>query len=825
VSARFALLSVLFGLPGLLAPEAARAGAFIFAEDFPDAITHPQVYSGSGGERPDLTVCLDRSVNSILTQRAEPAVIKAVATWNRGRSLAADNLAVGNATDINRGFDFESVLLHELGHCQGLNHVNHASESGLSDPQANGSKSTPGPDGVFNQGAGSDGLHGSRDDLRGDDVNLHWYVRGQNNPGVFLAIADTTTLARELIALPAGHRFAANADLQVMAALGFANSEAVMQQGTSDREAQRHLHHDDLMTLRLARSGLNRIQGNSDDYRYQLRYVGRLSNPSNADCNVRIRIDNSTGFAVCGVGANTIGGSTNQWRIVQAEIAMNSSIDWYFTDGPNTVTSITASTPSPSQVGQAYSVAVRVQEASGINISGNPFGTVEVDDGQGASCSFELSSAMNGQGSCSLTGGSAGDRTLTARFFGRGGYDYSEASASHSVTQIRPTTTRIVSRVPSSSVVGQPYTVNFSVSATGATPTGSVSVSDGSASCQATLSGGSGSCALTSLNAGSRTLTASYTPTGDFAPSSDTASHPVGRANTALTVLADTPDPSAHAQLVNVGWRVDALAPSTAAPAGSVSVSGGNGELCSALASVGQCSLRLLGTGPRSLQLSFAGNSNFNGSQASEPHSVLPAQTVTAITSDAPDPSVVGQGYQVQVTVSASDAAPLGEVTISDGMASCNAALVNGNASCGLASTSAGTRTLTASYAGSADFAPSSATASHQVNPAATSTRVLDTYPQPSAPGQPVNVLFEVLPVAPGSGQPGGSVSVTGEPGETCTASVAMGRCDLVLNSAGARSLQVSYAGSADFNPSGTTITQQVSADALFVSGFEAVEQ
>lgn len=812
-------------LLGTFAPNAVRAGAFIFAEEYPDAITHPQVYSGSGGERPDLTVCLDRSVNSILTQRAEPAVIKAVATWNRGRSLAADNVAEGNATDIDRGYDFESVLLHELGHCQGLNHVNHASESGLSDPQANGSKSTPGSDGVFNQGAGSDGLHGSRDDLRGDDVNLHWYVRGQNNPGVYLATADTTTMARELIALPAGHRFAANADLRVMAALGLANSEAVMQQGTFDREAQRHLHHDDLMTLRLARSGLNRIQGNADDYRYQLRYVGRLSNPSNANCNVRIRIDNSTGFAVCGVGANTIGGSTNQWRIVQAEIAMNSSIDWYFTDGPNTETSITTSTPNPSQVGQAYSVAVRVQEASGINISGNPFGTVEVDDGQGASCSFELSSAMNGQGSCSLTGASAGTRTLTARFFGRGGYDYSEASASHSVTQVRPTTTRILSRVPSSTVVGQPYTVNFSVSATGATPTGSVSVSDGSASCQATLSAGNGSCALTSLSTGNRTLTASYTPTGDFAASSDTTSHPVGRANTSLTVLADTPDPSTHAQLINISWRVDALAPSTATPVGTVSVSGGNGELCNASVSVGQCSLRLFGAGARSLQLSFAGNSNFNASQASEPHSVLPAATTTAIVSDTPDPSVVGQSYQVQVAVSASDAVPMGSVAIGDGVTSCNAALVNGSASCSLASAAAGMRTLTANYGGSADFAASSGSTAHQVNPAATATRVLDSYPNPSAPGQSVRVLFEVLSVAPGSGQPGGSVRVTGEAGETCTGLVAQGRCELVLANAGLRSLQVQYLGSADFDSSSTSAAQQVSADALFVSGFEGVEQ
>jgi hypothetical protein len=55
------------------------------------AVTHPQVYSGTGGNLTDLTVCLDTSVNSSLTQQAEPAVIKAIATYNRGRSLAANN--------------------------------------------------------------------------------------------------------------------------------------------------------------------------------------------------------------------------------------------------------------------------------------------------------------------------------------------------------------------------------------------------------------------------------------------------------------------------------------------------------------------------------------------------------------------------------------------------------------------------------------------------------------------------------------------------------------------------------------------------------------
>lgn len=809
----------------LLAVSTASAGAFIFAEDYPDAVAYPQIYSGTGGERPDLTVCLDRSVNASLTAQAEPAVIKAVATWNRGRSLAADNFALNAATDIASGYDFESVLLHELGHCQGLNHVNHASESGFNDPQANGTKSAVGTDGVFTQNAGSDGIHGSRDDLRGDDVNLHWFVRGQNNPGLYLAISDSSTMARELNFLPSGHRFAANADRAVMAALGFANSEAVMQQGTYAREAKRHLHHDDLVTIRFARSGLNRVQGNSDDYRYQLRYVGRLSNPSNANCNVRIRIDTSTGFAVCGVNATAINGNSNQWRITQAQIAMNSQINWYYSPGPNTVTQISSTSPNPSPVGQSYTAHVRVTKASGISISGNPFGTVEVDDGQSANCTFELTTAMNGQGSCVLAGSAGGNRTLTARYLGRGGFDYSEGSASHTVGSTVATTTAITSRVPDSTVVGQHYTVNVNVSAISATPTGTVQISDGGDTCQAALSSGSMSCVLPSNSAGTRTLTANYVPTGNFAASSGTSSHTIGRASTSLAVSGVQPAPSAHGQPIIVSYAVTAAAPSTATPAGTVTVIAvPGGENCSASAGAGVCSLTLFGAGTRSFDARFGQTANFNGSTASATHTVMPAATTTQITLITPSPSRVGQPYDVLLRVENPFIAPDGSVVLGEGQVQCTAALSGGVGSCSLTSSSAGTRTLQASYGGSGNFLASSGAGSQGVLRGATALRVLGLYPRPSPIDSPVQVRWALDVLPPAAGVPDGVVNVTAGAGESCSAPVAAGGCSLAFGAAGPRSLQFVYAGSTDFEPASATAAHSVDADVVFSSGFEAIE-
>jgi len=97
-------------------------------------------------------------------------------------------------------------------------------------------------------------------------------------------------------------------------------------------------------------------------------------------------------------------------------------------------------------------------------------------------------------------------------------------------------TTTITNDTPDPSVVNQSYTVSFTVSGSYGTPTGIVTIYDGTgASCTATLSGGSGSCALTSITAGSKTLTASYSGDSTYKPSRGTTSHTVNIPPSSLT--------------------------------------------------------------------------------------------------------------------------------------------------------------------------------------------------------------------------------------------------------------------------------------------------
>jgi hypothetical protein len=109
------------------------------------------------------------------------------------------------------------------------------------------------------------------------------------------------------------------------------------------------------------------------------------------------------------------------------------------------------------------------------------------------------------------------------------------------------------------------------------------------------------------------------------------------------------------------------------------------------------------------------------------------APTTTAITSDTPDPSGAGQAVTVAFKVSAASGTPGGSVTVTDGQVSCSGTLSGGAGSCTLALLTAGTRTLTASYAGQNAFAPSSGTASHEVQAAEPPGMVLSRQPSSSA--------------------------------------------------------------------------------------------
>jgi hypothetical protein len=178
--------------------------------------------------------------------------------------------------------------------------------------------------------------------------------------------------------------------------------------------------------------------------------------------------------------------------------------------------------------------------------------------------------------------------------------------------------------------------------------------------------------------------------------------------------------------------------------------------------------------------------------------------TTTSISSDAPDPSVVGQAVTVHYGVASTgseNSPPSGTVRVSDGTDSCIGSVAGGG--CNIVLTTPGARTLTATYSGDDDHnaSPASTGESHQVNAAGTTATITSDSPDPSVVGQPVTVAFTVAPVAPGTGTPTGNVTVS-DGVESCTATVALGRCTITFRTAGARTLTAKYAGGGGFNGS-----------------------
>lgn len=91
----------------------------------------------------------------------------------------------------------------------------------------------------------------------------------------------------------------------------------------------------------------------------------------------------------------------------------------------------------------------------------------------------------------------------------------------------------------------------------------------------------------------------------------------------------------------------------------------------------------------------------------------LAAVTLT-IGTISPEPSQVGQTYVVGYSVTATPGTPTGNVTVTDGSASCTATVGAGN--CILASATAGTKSISVAYSGNSQFAPVTKTTLHTVS-------------------------------------------------------------------------------------------------------------
>ena len=274
--------------------------AFIFAGEANgvDVVTHPIGYTGTGG---NLTISVGIDPTSVNASDMVVPTQNAIQVLN-GLASTTGNLLTGASTNVPfTEYDFESVLLHELGHSMGLAHCNLGAGAGADSEFTN---STDGVNNAFDADDGVDNIDGSDDDVRGDDVNLNYFKQADNNPFTIAGTIDATTYSRDILDLPVGDLYSANAS-QALGNSGLAtDTEAVMQQGSPNGQAQRTLAADDVAGLRYAMTGVDEAAGTSDDYTYTLTYAGLTTT-----ADITLDFDASeTGFAVSQSSGSFLGG-------------------------------------------------------------------------------------------------------------------------------------------------------------------------------------------------------------------------------------------------------------------------------------------------------------------------------------------------------------------------------------------------------------------------------------------------------------------------------------------------------------------------------------
>ena len=296
-----------------------QAGRFIFGDK-----TYPIGYRGEGATL-DIKVCLSANTSADKARLAEQPLKNAIARWNR---LRASSSNIRDAILPDNKIDFESVAVHELGHCNGLGHPNLGSSVGGEGSAA--TAAAKGPNNRYDLNPGFDGVYGTDDDERGDDENLYVFNQRTNNPFTLPPVIDGTSYSRDLGRLPARDLFPVNARRGLSAQFGSPNTEAVMQNDIFPGQTIRSVQHDDVATIRYAMSGLDGTQGTADDYRIRMNYAA----PGTADCNITVEYNSTeTAAASCVVRGQRRNGNSAVY-INSGTIYFNEEVDWFYNQSP-----------------------------------------------------------------------------------------------------------------------------------------------------------------------------------------------------------------------------------------------------------------------------------------------------------------------------------------------------------------------------------------------------------------------------------------------------------------------------------------------------------
>jgi hypothetical protein len=367
----------------------------------------------------------------------------------------------------------------------------------------------------------------------------------------------------------------------------------------------------------------------------------------------------------------------------------------------------------------------------------------------------------------------AGNHDVVATYNGNADF---AASTANTITQgvDRAQTSLQLSTSDASAVSGQPLTYTAQVAPVGpgaGNPSGDVQFfADGNPiGDPVPLDNGAATSASVKLLRGTHAITANYVGDADFAGSNDVLQQVVAEALT-TTSVSTTPNPSVFGQAVTARAEVAVVNPGTGNPDGAIRfvVDGATVDIVDLTDGAAELSLTGLAVGDHSVKAVFlTGDANFATSTSETlTQSVNKAATKTTVTSSS-SPSVYGQPVTFTATVSVvapGAGSPTGTITFTDGTRTLGTVHIDSTtdekAQIQVSDLAVGQHAVVATYDGDGSFQGSTGSVGQTVQRARTAT-VVTSSANPAQSGQAVAFTAQVSPVAPGAGDPTGTVTFT----------------------------------------------------------------
>ncbi|WP_158789660.1 Ig-like domain-containing protein [Granulicella sp. L46] len=408
--------------------------------------------------------------------------------------------------------------------------------------------------------------------------------------------------------------------------------------------------------------------------------------------------------------------------------------------------------PNPANLGQSVTLTSTVGQTAG----SLPTGTINFMNGSVSLGQASLDSA--GTATLTLSTLSAGSYAIVGSYSGDPHYPAGQSAVAP--LQVVSTTATSLVASPNPVTAGQTLNLVATVSASGtASLSGTVNFMNGSTvlGSGSVNSSGVATLSISSLPAGTYSLTARFVGNSSFGSSTSAAASVTVNASAATTTatnLIASPNPVSAGQPLNLVATVSASG--TASFSGTVNFMNGSTMLGSA--TVGSSGVATLSTaslpaGTYSLTAHYQGTTSLGASTsavASVTVNASAAKTTATSLVASPNPVSAGQTLNLVATVSASGTASFsGTVNFMNGSTMLGSGSVNssGVATLSTASLPAGTYSLTAHYQGTTSLgASTSAVASVIVNSSAAKTTATSLVASPNSvsAGQTLNLVATV---------------------------------------------------------------------------------